>query len=145
MSSHLIEEPRRSSDTLNILLAEDDRDDQELIREALKEIAVFSLLHVVENGNDALAYLNSLEPKELPGLIILDYNMPELNGAQVLQKLYENKRYAAIPKVVLSTSNNVRYVNEAKEKCAQAYLIKPSDFASLVNVLREILQLYKVA
>ena len=134
-----------SSTPLKILLAEDDPDDQELIREAFKEVNNLLSLHVVENGNRVIEYLNKIEDTHLPCLIILDYNMPELNGAQVLQKLCESPRFAAIPKVILSTSNNVKYIKEAQEKGAHEYRIKPSNFPNLVAMVREMLELCKAA
>ena len=146
MSSYLNEEkPNSSTSHINILLAEDDPDDQDLIREAFKEIGISFSLHVVENGNNVLEYLDKLPDTTLPNLIILDYNMPEMNGAQVLQKLCESVRYTSIPKVVLSTSNNIRYIKEAEEKGAQAYCVKPSNFSKLVAIAREMIDLCKAA
>ena len=146
MTSYLNEErPRSSLSHFNILLAEDDPDDQDMIREAFKEINISFSLHVVENGNHVFDYLNKLPDHTLPDLIILDYNMPELNGAQVLQKLCEHNRYTAIPKVILSTSNNIKFIQEAEEKGAHAYRVKPSNFLSLVAIAREMIELCKAA
>lgn len=145
MNTYLTEETKDSSAPLNILLAEDDPDDQELIREAFRQVNTSFSLHVVENGNRVVEFLNKIDDGHLPSLIILDYNMPELNGAQVLQKLCESPRYNAIPKVILSTSNNIKYIEEAKEKGAHAYRIKPSNFTNLVAIVREMLELCKAA
>lgn len=130
---------------LNILLAEDDPDDQELIREAFKEINTNLSLFVVEDGNSVLSYLDKVDNDHLPSLIILDYNMPDLNGAQVLRRLSESSRYDAIPKVVLSTSSNLKYIKETEATGANAYRTKPYDFMSLVAIVREMLALCKVA
>src|SRR4028118_1263749 len=93
-----------------ILLAEDDPDDQELIVHAFTEINESFNLHIVNDGKEALDFLTSTSDSKLPCLIVLDYNMPELNGAQVLQKLTGNKRYQDIPKIILSTSGNPTYI-----------------------------------
>src|SRR5688572_30584762 len=72
----------------HILLAEDDEDDQELLKEAFSKADPSCKLHIEDNGRNALQYLEQLSDNALPRIIILDYNMPELNGGQVLEKLY---------------------------------------------------------
>ena len=123
----------------HILLAEDDLDDQELLKEAFLNADPSFVLHIEHNGKNALDYLDQLHEKALPSVIILDYNMPELNGAQVLEKLYARERYRSIPKVVLSTSNNYKYVEESLSKGTIAYRVKPYDFSDLVAIAREMI------
>lgn len=125
----------------HILLAEDDPDDQELIKEAFSEIDVTFTLQIVKDGKSVINYLETTPDKKLPCLIVLDYNMPELNGAQVLQELYDKPRYRHIPKVIFSTSGNQLYIQEALKKGAHAYKIKPSDYSSLLQIAREMVDL----
>ncbi|HZF63372.1 MAG TPA: response regulator [Chitinophagaceae bacterium] len=139
MNSYLTGKTRNFRHT--ILLAEDDRDDQELLKDAFEEVDPSCSLHIVENGKSVLDYLNNAPDDQLPCLIILDYNMPELNGGQVLQKLLDKPRFRTIPKVVLSTSGNTKYVKEAMDKGAHAYRVKPYDFSRLVAIAKEMLDL----
>jgi CheY-like chemotaxis protein len=124
-----------------ILLADDDPDDQELILLAFSKVSPNFKLHVVNNGKEVLDFLTSTTDSKLPCLIVLDYNMPELNGAQVLQKLHTAVRYANIPKVVLSTSNNPTYIKDCMGKGADAYRVKPDNFSQLVGIAEEMLSM----
>lgn len=113
-----------------ILIADDDPDDRELIAASFSEILPVEKLHIVTDGLKLLSYLDLLaDPNELPGLILLDLNMPILDGFTTLKKLKENNRFKKIPVVVLSTSKN----SEDKDKClklgAADYLVKPNTFA----------------
>jgi CheY-like chemotaxis protein len=124
-----------------ILLAEDDPDDQELIVHAFTEISGSFNLHIVNDGKEALDFLTSISDSKLPCLIVLDYNMPELNGAQVLQKLTGNKRYQDIPKIILSTSGNPTYIQDCLHKGAHAYRVKPDNFHELIVLAKEMLEM----
>ena len=124
-----------------ILLADDDPDDQELILLAFSKVSPNFNLHIVNNGKEVLDFLSSSTDGKLPCLIVLDYNMPELNGAQVLQTLHSTDRYEGIPKVVLSTSNNPTYIKDCLVKGADAYKVKPDSFSQLVNIAKEMLDM----
>lgn len=141
MPSYMKEENSTFSTHQHILLAEDDKDDQELLKEAFSKVDPSCLLHIEANGRNALTYLETLSDNALPGIIILDYNMPELNGSQVLEKLDASPRYRSIPKVILSTSDNIKYVEESLEKGALAYRVKPYDFTGLLAIAREMIYL----
>lgn len=124
-----------------ILIAEDDPDDQELIAEAFAQVDPLLKLCLVNDGQEALNYLQEASDNSLPCVILLDYNMPELNGAQVIQRLSPDARFAAIPKVVLSTSGNPQYIRDCLQKGAHKYLVKPDDFAALLGIAREMADL----
>ncbi len=124
-----------------ILLAEDDADDRELIIDAFTTIDTSLVLHTVPDGNSALRYLNNLSKENLPCLIVLDYNMPDLNGAEVLKHIGADKRYTGIPKVMLSTSNASNYVTECMKYGANQYLVKPSSFKELVIIAQQLLDM----
>ncbi len=143
MNNYTQEENTISSNHQHILLAEDDQDDQELLKEAFSKVDPCCQLHIEGNGKNALDYLEQLSDSSLPGVIILDYNMPELNGSQVLERLYSCPRYRSIPKVILSTSDNIKYVEESLSKGALAYRVKPYDFSGLVAIAREMIYLSK--
>ena len=88
-----------------ILLADDDADDRELLEEAILSIETDAVIHAAASGNEALTVLNNSSDKELPCLIILDYNMPDLNGAEVIEIIINDNRYKDIPVLIWSTSN----------------------------------------
>jgi CheY-like chemotaxis protein len=124
-----------------ILLAEDDIDDREIIAYAFAQVEGSYQLHIVNNGREALQFLLTLSDHNLPCLIVLDYNMPELTGAQVVQQLSSDHRFSQIPKVILSTSDNPRYAQESIQKGADAYRVKPDSFDQLVCIAREMVGL----
>ena len=124
-----------------ILLAEDDADDRELIVDALTIVDNKLNLHTVPDGNSALTYLNKLPKENLPCLIVLDYNMPDLNGAEVLKHICADERYTRIPKVILSTSNASSYITECLKYGANQYFVKPTSFQELVNIAKQLVDL----
>ena len=109
-----------------ILLADDDPEDREIISEALQQVDDKAVLNLVENGEQVLLSLdkNGTSPT-LPCLIILDLNMPKLNGTETLRILKTEDRFKNIPVIIYSTSINPL----EKEKCmklgAHSYLTKP--------------------
>lgn len=119
-----------------IFLAEDDEDDQELIRLAFTKLRSKHQLEIVNNGQEMLDALEG--QSTFPCLIILDLNMPILNGIQTLKELKENPRFSKIPKVILTTSDS----EENKSKCysygATDYFIKPSRVTEIVTTIEKI-------
>src|SRR5687768_12163884 len=92
-----------------IFLAEDDVDDQELLVEAFAQLDKTISITAVNNGKKALSFLEDLAPEKNPCLIVLDYNLPELSGAEILQRLNKMNRFEDVTKVVWSTSNSPVY------------------------------------
>jgi CheY-like chemotaxis protein len=126
---------------LHILVAEDDPDDREMLIHAFSKVDPSFELHVVNDGRQVIDYLKMTADSILPALIILDYNMPQLNGVQVVETLCTDKRYNGIPKVILSTSRNPAYISDCLQKGADAYRVKPDDFQALVSIAREMVAL----
>lgn len=126
-------------ETIPILLADDDADDQELLIEAFSKTEPRVQIHSVVFGKDVIKYLESLSDDLLPDLIILDYNMPDCNGVEVLQQLNTTGRYTAIPIVLWSTSNADFYREAARRNGARDYFYKPNRFDDVVNLSRKIL------
>lgn len=83
-----------------ILYADDDVDDQELFKEAFHRIDAAIDIRIASGGEECLTLLSSLTDQELPSLIVLDYNMPDLTGLEVVERLCSDKRYQYIPKVI---------------------------------------------
>lgn len=120
-------------------------DDLELIRDAFSELDASFHLHTVQDGRGALDYLEAQPNHALPCLIVLDYNMPLVTGVEVLKSICNDPRYVSIPKVILSTSSTPKNIDECLQNGANAYRIKPSNFAALVTIAEEMLQLCKSA
>ncbi len=99
-------EEKTKNAKLNIFLADDDGDDQELLKDAFFTIDASINFHLAENGKAALHYLKSLPTANLPCLIVLDYNMPELNGAEVLKIIANEEKFIDVPKVIWTTSSS---------------------------------------
>jgi CheY-like chemotaxis protein len=124
---------------LKILLAEDDIDDQELLAEAFSEIDPAIQLNSFSTGKKFLNHLEELPDSEIPNMIILDYNIPEINGAEILEKLESDKRYQHVVKLVWSTSNSALYENSCLSLGAKAYLVKPSNITALMDLAKKML------
>ena len=124
-----------------IIFGEDDIDDEDLLREIIGNIDESFYLLFMDNGRKLLDRLNELPDNHLPCLIVLDYNMPELNGAEILKEIKKNSRYTPIPKLIWSTSNSETFRRTCIEAGANEYLIKPSNVNDLVDVARHMLSL----
>ena len=124
-----------------ILLGEDDADDQEMLKEVFTSIDAAFVLFFVNNGSEILSALEKLKDEQLPCLIVLDYNMPGLSGADILRELGTNERYKKIPKVVCSTAISEKFKKICLELGAVDYVIKPSNMTGLEEVARYMLSL----
>lgn len=122
-----------------IVLGEDDIDDEELLKELFSSIdSSFDLLFI-NNGKRVVEHLDTLADNHLPCLIILDYNMPELNGADILNELKNMPRYAGVPKIIWSTSQAESYRQKCLELGADDYIIKPSRVKDLVEAIQHMI------
>lgn len=124
-----------------IVIAEDDPEDMELIVDAILLAEPTVRLHKFSDGLAAYEYLRTRPDTDLPSLIILDYNMPQLTGAQVLKNISKERRYGAIPKIVLSTSNASLHKHECIRNGATQYFVKPSNLKDLNNLARTMVGL----
>jgi CheY-like chemotaxis protein len=124
-----------------ILLGEDDPDDQEMLTEVFSSIDKSFILFFVNNGSEVLSALEKLHNGHLPCLIVLDYNMPGLNGADILKEIKTNPRYHGIPKVVWSTSGSDQFKKTCLELGALDYIIKPNSGKELEEIARYMLSI----
>lgn len=122
-----------------ILVGEDDIDDQEILEEVFETVDSNLRLHFVNNGEKLIAHIDMLQDEHLPCLILLDYNMPELNGAEILKKLQENERVIRVPKIIWSTSNAPAFRAKCLELGACDYLVKPSKISLLEDMVKHML------
>ena len=123
--------------SFSILLVEDDVVDVMSVRRALRELNSNSILAVVGNGEEALARLRE-EAHPLPGIILLDLNMPRMNGIDFLKVLKADERLRRIPVVVLTTSKEERDRMESFNLSVAGYMIKPVEYSGFVEVVRNI-------
>lgn len=126
---------------IEILLVEDDPGDVALTREAFDHHKVGNTLTVVADGVEALAYLRQEEPfadAARPDLILLDLNLPRMDGREVLSALKTDADLATIPVVVLTTSEAEEDVLRSYRLHANAYVTKPVDFNQFIRVVQQI-------
>ncbi len=124
-----------------ILVGEDDLDDKEFFVEVFSAIDKSFSLEFVSNGQKVISNLEKMADDQLPCIIVLDYNMPELNGAEILRELKQNKRYDLIPKVIWSTSGSDTYKNACLALGAKAYIMKPSNVKDFEGIVRHLISL----
>ncbi|MEA2169700.1 MAG: hypothetical protein QOF76_3000 [Solirubrobacteraceae bacterium] len=120
-----------------ILLVEDDPDDVRLFQEALRESGFRPSLHIVGDGAEALDFLHRRDRwamAPVPDLVILDLNLPRVDGHQVLEAVRADTRLARIPIVVFTTSNRREDIDGAYTRGANAYITKPMSFDRLIEV-----------
>ena len=122
-----------------ILIGEDDADDQEMLKEVFSSIDSSFILFFVNNGGEILSALGKLRNDQMPCLIVLDYNMPGLNGADILRELGSNERYKQIPRIVWSTSASEKFRKLCLELGAADYVIKPNNVNDLEKIARYML------
>ena len=124
-----------------ILLGEDDPDDQELLTEVFSSIDNSFTLLFVNSGQEVLSALEKLKDEQQPCLIVLDYNMPGLNGADILKEINRIERYNKIPKIIWSTSGSEKYKQICLGLGAADYVLKPSNNEDLIKVAQYMLSL----
>ena len=133
-----------TKNTVTILLAEDDYDDRYLISEALDESGVETQLFIVENGEDLLDYLNgrgtytNREKYPLPNMILLDLNMPLMDGREALAEIKKDPALRRIPVIVLTTSQAEDDVQETYDLGITGFITKPMTFSGLVDVMKSV-------
>ncbi|MFD2940353.1 MULTISPECIES: response regulator [Flavobacterium] len=126
---------------VKIILAEDDKDDQELFIDALDEADIPSEVTAVENGQQLV---NTLRDKSQPDpdIIFIDVNMPVKGGKQALKEIKGDKELRDIPAVMLSTWNHPSDIEDTFEKGADLYVQKPNSFAGFVLLLKKVFLLH---
>ena len=122
-----------------ILLVEDDHLDVMTIQRGLEDIQAQNPLYVSHDGEAALAFLSTL-PDVYPALILLDLNIPRLNGLELLRTLKADSRWRRIPVVILTTSQEEEDRRASFDLSVAGYIVKPLDYPKMVEVLRAICQ-----
>lgn len=129
-----------SAQSLEILLVEDNEDDILLEQEAIVEAKLINLMYVVRDGEEAMAYLRregKYQNAQLPGLILLDINMPKKNGFEVLNEIKTDPALMHIPIVMLTTSDSESDIVKSYAKGACSFITKPMDFNKFGEVIQQ--------
>jgi CheY-like chemotaxis protein len=127
-----------------ILMAEDDADDRLLIQDALAECGLAMDVRFVEDGVELMDYLGRKhefsrpETSPRPGLIILDLNMPRMDGREALKELKSKPEWKQIPVVVLTTSTAEPEIARVYELGANSFISKPVSFEALVGLMKTV-------
>ena len=130
-----------TSKAVEILLIEDNPADVEITQHGFKVGKIANNLHVVMDGEEALTFLRNEEPytdAPRPDLILLDLNLPGLDGRDILAEIKDDASLKTIPVVILTSSDANTDVLETYELHANAYMQKPVEFAKFVEVVQSI-------
>ncbi|MCK4882134.1 MAG: response regulator [Candidatus Omnitrophica bacterium] len=134
--------PKKES--ILILMADDDEDDRLMAKEALDEARLINKMDFVEDGEDLMDYLyrrgkyEELKDKPLPGLILLDLNMPRKDGREALKEIKADRKLQLIPIVVLTTSKAEEDVLRTYDLGVNSFITKPVTFEGLVEIMKNL-------
>jgi CheY-like chemotaxis protein len=125
----------------NILLVEDNQGDVLLTREAFEESGSNSELFEVNDGQEAINFLEQIPPYAQvvsPDLILLDINLPKINGHDVLRYIKSNPNLKHIPVIMLTTSSSEKDINSCYSNYANCYITKPNDVADFFKIIEHV-------
>lgn len=134
----------KQKNQVSILVADDDVEDCQMIKEALQESRLINQLHFVHNGEELMQYLNhqgkfnDRNKYPRPGIILLDLNMPKMDGREALIKIKSNPKLRSIPVIVLTTSSAEEDIERVYNVGVNSFITKPVEFNSLVQILKDI-------
>jgi CheY-like chemotaxis protein len=135
---------RKSTNPVTILMADDDRDDCLLVKDAFVESRLVNDLRFVEDGEELMDYLYHrgkyapIDSSPRPGLILLDLNMPRKDGREALEEIKSDSDLRGIPVVVLTTSKQEEDILRSYDVGANSYITKPVTFRGLVDVMKAL-------
>ena len=127
-------------DTLNIVLADDDLDDQFLFKMAIEESDVNSNLLIFNNGKEIMDHLLNVN-NDLPDVVFLDLNMPIKDGLQCLKEIRSTDRLKNLSVAIYSTSNSQRDIDRTFATGANVYIHKPSSFEGIKKAFKKVLEI----
>lgn len=134
----------KSQPPVHILIADDDQDDCLMTREAFAECRIGNPLHFVHDGEALLDYLRRHAPYDdeelypLPGLILLDLNMPRMDGREALHAIKSDALLRCIPVVVLTTSSAEEDILRSYEMGSNSFITKPVTYTGLLEVVKSL-------
>jgi CheY-like chemotaxis protein len=129
---------------IHILIAEDDAEDRMLTTEAMNESRLVNRIDFVEDGEELMDYLNNIgkysdsKNYPLPGLILLDLNMPRKDGREALREIKSSPHLKKIPVIILTTSKAEEDIIRTYDLGVNSFITKPVTFNGMVNVMQAI-------
>jgi two-component system, response regulator len=134
---------RDTSDSITILMADDDCDDRLMAEDAMRESRLGNTFRCVEDGQELMDYLTrkgkyAVGDAPRPGLILLDLNMPRKDGRQALKEIKSDPDLRRIPVVILTTSKTEEDVLRSYDLGANSFITKPVTFDRLVDIVRTL-------
>jgi CheY-like chemotaxis protein len=133
---------KRDSSPITILLADDDPDDRLLVKEAFAENRLINELFAVQDGEELMEFLNKRgkykDSTVVPGLLLLDLNMPRKSGLEALKEIKENEHLRRLPVVILTTSKAEEDILRSYDLGVNSFIVKPVTFEALVELVKEL-------
>jgi len=126
-----------------VFWADDDKEDVFLFSSTLQELQTKVDCHFLANGKELISFIPTAG--QLPQLIVLDLNMPLMNGLETLKHLKSSDKYAHIPVVMFTTSHSTRDMQECRELGAANYYIKPTSYNQLREMISKMLETYGIS
>ena len=126
---------------IHILLVEDNEGDILLTKEALNQVKLINTISVTKDGKEAISYMEKIAPyvnSSIPDIILLDINLPKMNGHEVLKYLKANNNFKHIPIIMFTTSSAERDILESYKNYANCYITKPVEIDDFLNVIKTI-------
>ncbi len=127
--------------SVHILLVEDNEGDIRLTQEAFRDSRIVNLLSVARNGEEALDFIyqrGGFKGQEVPDLILLDINLPLMNGDEVLRTLKSDDAVKHIPVIILTTSSSDADIRSSYQNYANAYITKPVDIHEFLDAIKTL-------
>lgn len=129
---------------IDILLVEDNPDDIEITKRAFRDAKILNKLYVVRDGQEAIDFLfhqgEYRDPVKFPtpGLVLLDINMPRMNGIEVLKRIKGEKALRALPVIMLTVSRRDKDIIESYDYGCNSFIQKPVEFDKFIELVREL-------
>lgn len=126
---------------IEILLVEDNEGDVGLVEEVFEDAKIRNVLHVADDGEEAMLFLNKESPYKdapTPDIILLDLNLPQKDGREVLEEIKIDENLKRIPVVILTTSKAEEDIIKSYDLHANSYITKPVDFDRFIRVIKSI-------
>lgn len=131
----------KSSESIHILIVEDNPADARLAVEALKESEISNNISIVQDGVEAISFLkneNGFSDTPLPDLILLDLNLPKMNGKEVLKIIKNDPNLKRIPVIILTTSDSDQEISATYDLHANCYINKPVGLDQFITVIQSV-------
>jgi CheY-like chemotaxis protein len=132
----------KDSKPITILLADDDEDDRLLVKEAFEENHLINELATVEDGEELMDFLHKrgkfADSTIMPGLILLDLNMPRKSGLEALREIKSDEKLRRLPVVILTTSKAEEDIIRSYDLGVNSFIVKPVSFEALVELIKEL-------